>query len=83
MKGDTQHNDSQHDSFVMLSATNKPFMLSVVMLNVVTLSVAGLILLSFSLMAQHQWPDSTPQPSDDGLSVLPLWYKHARLLNCI
>jgi hypothetical protein len=82
MKGDTQHNDSQHDSFAMLSATNKPFMLSVVMLNAVTLSVAGLILLSCFLMAPAPISRLDPSPSDDGASVLPLWYKHASLLNC-
>ncbi len=75
MKGNTEHNDSQDDSFVMLSVTNKPFMLCVVVLNAVTLSVAALTSLfycHFLSMAQHQWPDSTPQPSDDGASVLPL-----------
>jgi len=36
IKRDTQHIDTQHnESFVMLSDTNKPFMLSVVMLVVV------------------------------------------------
>jgi hypothetical protein len=37
---DTQHNNTQHNgSAVMLSVANKPFMVSVVMLNVIMLSV--------------------------------------------
>jgi hypothetical protein len=73
MKCDILHNDTQHDGAcaVMLNVANKPFMLSVIMVNVVMVSVIMLNVAAttFLLINIRRFANTTHELSMGGLNL--------------